>query len=144
MFAGLPGIGVGTLFYILAALLMPVTEIARLIRGTSSLARWRRIIVQWWYSAGVIMSVMLADRILLWIFADAAPKSMNPARWLHESLILRAPRSIMAAPITASLLLVVGVVLAVELTSLARRVTAPREPAQVESPLADSTLQPQP
>ena len=48
MFAGLPGIGVGTLFYVLTALWMPIPECVRLIKGTSSrgaLAAHRRAVL---------------------------------------------------------------------------------------------------
>ena len=40
MSAGLPGIGLGGLFFILSALLAPLVEIARTLRGTSSVSAW--------------------------------------------------------------------------------------------------------
>ena len=70
MFAGLPGIGVGTLFYVLTALWMPVHELARVFRGTSSAARWRRILLQWVYAFSIIGSIFIADRVMLAALGD--------------------------------------------------------------------------
>jgi hypothetical protein len=43
MAAGLPGTGIGGLFFILSAFFMLVVEIVRTVRGRSSLARWRLV-----------------------------------------------------------------------------------------------------
>jgi len=43
MIAGLPGVGIGGLFYLLCALLMPFVELGRTVTGRSSLAAWRRV-----------------------------------------------------------------------------------------------------
>ncbi len=43
MAAGLPGTGIGGLFFILSALFMIVVETERTVRGKSSLARWRLV-----------------------------------------------------------------------------------------------------
>ena len=48
MFAGLPGIGVGTLFYVLIAMWMPLRELPAIVQGRSSWARWR-VIGNTWY-----------------------------------------------------------------------------------------------
>ena len=118
MFAGLPGIGVGTLFYVLAALWMPVREIPRLLTGTSSVARWRVIGAQFCFALGIIASIALADRALSWMLGLESPTSLNPARLIHEGFAARAPQSILAAPITASLLLLAAVLLITELLRL--------------------------
>ncbi len=47
MVVGVPGTGIGGLFYLLAAALMPVREAWLLARGKSSWARWRFIGRQW-------------------------------------------------------------------------------------------------
>jgi hypothetical protein len=114
MFAGLPGIGVGTLFYVLIALLMPLWELVRVVRGTSSLARWRLIRRQFLFAVSIIISVMFAERVLMYILGQAGPESLNPARLLNRELMTRAPQSILAAPITASLLLLGAVVITAE------------------------------
>ena len=118
MFAGLPGIGVGTLFYVLAALWMPLRECPRLLRGTSSVARWRVIGVQFCFALSIIASIALADRALSWMLGSGSPTSINPARLINEGFAARAPQSILAAPIAASLLLLAGVLVATELLRL--------------------------
>src|SRR4029453_17623244 len=90
MFAGLPGIGVGTLFYVLMAVVMPLWEIPRVIQGTSSLARWRLIVRQLIYASGIIATVMFAERLLLWILGQSKVAPLSPAAFLHGELGARA------------------------------------------------------
>jgi hypothetical protein len=118
MFAGLPGIGVGTLFYIIMALCMPVLEIRHLVRGTSSVARWLQIAKQWCFSAGIILCIIIAERVLMVVFNGDSPRSLSPARLLNRELSSHAPQSILAAPITASLLLLAAVLLVIEIMRL--------------------------
>jgi hypothetical protein len=104
MFAGLPGIGVGTLFYVLP----------RVFAGKSSLAQWQLIARQLFYATGIVATVVFAERLLLWIFGQSKVAPFSPAAFLHEELGVRAGDSLLAAPITASLLLLAGVLLFVE------------------------------
>ena len=141
MFAGLPGIGVGTLFYILAALWMPFHELGRVVRGTSSAARWRRIAVQWGYAFSIMASIFFADRVMLLLLGEYTPGSVGPAHLLHGELGARAPQSVLAAPMTASLILLAVVLVAVELFRLrqhiidrrGRRVEVEQAPALSQS-----------
>ena len=114
MFAGLPGIGVGTLFYVLIGLWMPLRELPRVVRGTSSVDRWRLILKQLMFSISIIFSIMLAEAVLMWVLGQSGPGSLNPARLLNNQLSGQAPQSILAAPITASLLLLGFVLVVVE------------------------------
>lgn len=123
MFAGLPGIGVGTLFYILTALWMPFPEFVRLARGTSSAARWRLITVQLCFALSIVASIALAERVLLWILGAQAPPSLNPARLLHEGFSALSPATMLAAPMTASVLLLVAVLFSVEVVRIAYRLS---------------------
>jgi hypothetical protein len=115
MFAGLPGIGVGTLFYVLLAFAMPFTEIIRVVRGQSSIARWLRIVRQMLHAVSIILSIMVAERLLLVLLGQASPASLHPASLLNRGLSNHAPHSIFAAPMTASLLILGGVLVAVEI-----------------------------
>jgi hypothetical protein len=54
MFAGLPGTGVGGMFYLLLSLWMPFHEFIRLCQGRSSAARWKMIARHWCLFAAVI------------------------------------------------------------------------------------------
>lgn len=118
MFAGLPGFGVGTLFYIVVAFWMPFRELARVVQGTSSLARWRLILQQLFYASGIVVTIMIAERVLMWALGQSGPQPLSPALILSGQLDTRAPGSLLAAPITASLLLLGGVLLSVELLRL--------------------------
>jgi hypothetical protein len=115
MFAGLPGIGVGTLFYVLIALWMPFREIAFVIQRRSSWARWRLIGTQLVFAAGIIVSVAVADRLLLWMLGGGGARGVGPARWISETVGATAPDSALAAPIAASLILLAAVLLTVQI-----------------------------
>jgi hypothetical protein len=97
---------------------MPVHELPRVVRGTSSVARWRRISLQWVYAFSIILSIAIADRVMLLILGGYTPGSIGPAHLLLGELGARAPHSFWAAPMTASLILLVAVLVAVELFRL--------------------------
>jgi hypothetical protein len=147
MFAGLPGIGVGTLFYVLMAFWMPVRELPRVIQGTSSLATWKIIVRQIFYAVSIIVTVMFAERVLLAVLGVSSVKPFSPATWLHSELGTHATGSILAAPIMASVLLLATVLIFVELlrvvtASLAGRERKPQPelgPTLQESALESST-----
>lgn len=124
MFAGLPGIGVGTLFYVLMAVWMPFREMPRVFAGKSSLAQWQLIARQLFYAAGIVATVMFAERLLLWILGQSKVAPFSPAAFLHEELGVRAGDSLLAAPITASLMLLAGVLLFVEVLRVIVKHTA--------------------
>ena len=132
MFAGLPGIGVGTLFYVLLALWMPLRELPRVFQGKSSLAAWRLIVRQLFYATGIVATVMFAEKVMLWLLADPTIKPLSPATWMHSELGVRASGSFLAAPIAASLVLLAGVLLSVELLRLFHR----GRPIEPEHPVA--------
>lgn len=129
MFAGLPGIGVGTLFYVLTALWMPLRECPRLLSGQSSWRRWRVIGVQCFFALSIVASVALAERAILWVLGDAAPGSVGPARLVSDGLAARSVGSILAAPVAASLLLLGAVLALVELLRILKA-PARRRPAR--------------
>ena len=55
--AGLPGTGVGGLFYIVLALWMPVAELNATLRGRSSRARWRQVGAQFAMACAMVLVV---------------------------------------------------------------------------------------
>jgi hypothetical protein len=127
MFAGLPGIGVGTLFYIVMALAMPIVEIRHVLHGTSSLARWRQIARQWCFAFSIIASIVIGERVLMVIFAGDNPRSLSPARLLNQQLSAHAPQSVLAAPIMASLLLLAAVLVIIEIMRIVDGVRRQRQ-----------------
>ena len=65
MSAGLPGLGLGGLFFVLSALLAPVVELGRTARGRSSAGAWRQVGRQFAIAIVMIVAVELALRGLL-------------------------------------------------------------------------------
>lgn len=55
--AGLPGTGLGGLFYLLLAFWMPLAELPRTLRGESSRERWRRIGTQVALAGGIVAAL---------------------------------------------------------------------------------------
>ena len=67
MVAGLPGTGIGGIFYLLSAVCMPTREIPRLIRGKSSFRRWKLIMKQWGLSSGIMIGFWITGCVLAMI-----------------------------------------------------------------------------
>ncbi len=65
MSAGLPGLGLGGLFFVISALLAPLFELQRMARGQSSAAAWRQVGRQFAIAVSMIVAVDLALRALL-------------------------------------------------------------------------------
>jgi hypothetical protein len=147
MFAGLPGIGVGTLFYVLMAFWMPVRELPRVFQGTSSVTTWKIILRQMFYAVSIIVTVMFAERVLMAVLGVSSVKPFSPATWLHSELGTHASGSILAAPIMASVLLLATVLIVVELLRVVTNALSEREqkpqpelsPSLQESVLESST-----
>ncbi|MBI3321277.1 MAG: hypothetical protein HYZ91_03300 [Candidatus Omnitrophica bacterium] len=64
MNVGLPGTGLGGLFYLLTALLMPLLELAQTIRGRSNAGRWRRVATQCALAIGILAGLGVAGLAL--------------------------------------------------------------------------------
>jgi len=65
--AGLPGTGIGGLFFILSAFFMVIVELQRTIRGRSSLARWRIVARH----AGIAAAMVAAITAVVWLLHQA-------------------------------------------------------------------------
>jgi len=72
MNAGLPGTGIGGVFYLMSALLMPLFELIQTLRGRSSWSRWALLIKQLAMAAGIIGG-MWALGVLLGLLLEARP-----------------------------------------------------------------------
>ena len=66
MTAGLPGTGIGSLFYVLLTVWMPFRELFALAQGRSSWKRWGFIGWQWAMLAAIIVSVFYFWELLYW------------------------------------------------------------------------------
>jgi hypothetical protein len=65
MSAGLPGLGLGGLFFILSALVAPAFELVRMARGRSSRERRLRIARQFALAVAMVIAIDLSLRALL-------------------------------------------------------------------------------
>ena len=130
--------GVGTLFYVLIALCMPVYELVRLARGESSAARWRVVAVQFSYAIGIIVSITLAGEVLALILGSLSPGSIGVADLINSAFRKGAPGSVWSWPIVASLLLLVGILCTIEALRWIVTVAERRESDDVPTPAAFS------
>ena len=64
MSAGLPGLGLGGLFFIFSALLAPVPELWKTLRGRSGLAAWRVIGRQFAQAVAMVAAIDLTIRLV--------------------------------------------------------------------------------
>lgn len=71
--AGLPGTGLGGLFYILLALWMPLAELYRTARGRSSPARWRQVATQFALACGIVAALVAAAAGYLQVIDEPSP-----------------------------------------------------------------------
>ncbi len=69
MTAGIPGVGLGGLFFVISALLMVVVELYLTARGRSSVARWRFVGRQ----AAMALGIVFATVAALWLLDLALP-----------------------------------------------------------------------
>jgi hypothetical protein len=92
--AGLPGTGLGGLFYILLALAMPVVEVYRTLRGRSSADRWREVGTQFALACGII--AMMAGTVVAYLKVADAPSPFG----LHGTDLALAPVVLAAALLT--------------------------------------------
>lgn len=65
MSAGLPGLGLGGLFFVISALLAPLFELRRVLQGRSSTEAWRQVGRQFAIAVAMIVAVDLTLRGLL-------------------------------------------------------------------------------
>ncbi len=70
MVAGVPGTGIGGIFYLLSALLMPFIELIKTFAGKSSKKRWKLVSKQMFLACGMLVGFWLTG----WILGMILPK----------------------------------------------------------------------
>jgi hypothetical protein len=83
MNVGLPGTGLGSLFYLCLVLYMPIRELYFMARGKSSAARWKMVGFQW-IIFSLILLVMWLEAVL---FTGAITWLKTTDTWLGRWLI---------------------------------------------------------
>ena len=79
MNVGLPGTGIGGLFYLLTALLMPVVELTLTLRGRSSVTRWQIVLRQVTLALGVLRGLWATAWCLKHLLPHRALLSLKTA-----------------------------------------------------------------
>jgi hypothetical protein len=90
MSAGLPGLGLGGLFFIFSALLAPFPELWRTLRGRSNLASWRTICRQLAQALAMVAAIDLTLRLTYVVLSVAGagnPPAADEATVLPLNLI---------------------------------------------------------
>src|SRR5437773_743978 len=72
MVAGIPGTGIGGMFYLLSVFFMPFREMAKLMRGKSNLRRWKFIMMQLGLASGIIGGFWITGWILSMVIPTKA------------------------------------------------------------------------
>lgn len=85
MNVGLPGIGIGAIFYLILILAMPIRELWMRLRRFSSAGGWTFIGRQWAMSAAMIALIWMESHWLIaWIRAETEhPSGGALAGWHH-------------------------------------------------------------
>jgi hypothetical protein len=81
MVAGIPGTGIGGLFYLLSVLFMPFREVTKLVRGKSNLKRWKFIVMQFGLASGIIVGFWITGLILAYLIPEKAHLFMKQTAW---------------------------------------------------------------
>lgn len=88
--AGLPGTGLGGLFYILLALLMPLVQLYRVARGRSHPGQWRQVAQQFLLSCGVLASLALTTVFYRQVLGGPNPFGVSGTAVLLGPVVLAA------------------------------------------------------
>lgn len=73
MTAGLPGVGIGGIFYLLCALAMPFVELANTLRGRTSKKRWGVVAKQFLMLCSIIAGFWITGLFLAAILRKIVP-----------------------------------------------------------------------
>jgi len=115
--AGIPGTGIGGLYYVFLALWLPFRELGLTLRGRSDRARWRTIAlrssVAWGILAALWGEAWLLKRSLIWI-AWHTPSGT----WWHRMTIGASPSLIAVAATWVGMAILGGVVLTTHILRL--------------------------
>lgn len=134
MSAGLPGVGLSGVFFILSALLMVPLEIRRTIRGQSSVARWVTVLRNLAIALAMIVCVELAYavmRLAVGLFVPHGGDGGDRSRTANAFHMLPVAPSLATVGIIAFLLLAAKLA---QLLSRSRRSRVVRKAAEAAAP----------
>jgi hypothetical protein len=133
MTAGLPGVGLSGIFFIVSALLMVPLEIAHTIRGRSSLARWLCVLRH----LAIAISMIVALE-LMYAALRLGINELEATLGSHTTSAHRGIRLLPFAPVVATLALIACLLLIAKTAELRARRPKPRSaharPRSVSAP----------
>lgn len=88
--AGLPGTGIGGLFYILLALSMPFVEASRALRSRSGPRRWQQVFTQFTLACGILATVAATVTAYLRLVDAPSPFGVTGTALLVAPVVLAA------------------------------------------------------
>lgn len=118
MVAGLPGTGIGGLFYILLVLQMPFRECWMTVTGRGSLVRWRDVGRHVALAASIVGALWIEAMVLIWILARV--KSQVAGSWL-ESKIVSATAAVPPGIGWSPVVLLTGIIILVHILRVMNR-----------------------
>lgn len=127
MTAGLPGVGIGGVFYLLSALLMPVRSLVATLRGRADEARWPLALRQAALAGGILGMLWLTGWTLGWIIVHLVPDVMRP-------LAGGSPGQVRSVVRTSALALSLGTLAAVLALVQLLRIVLPVKPTERNRP----------
>jgi hypothetical protein len=122
MTAGLPGVGIGGIFYLASAIMMPMRSLVATVTGRAHEARWRVALQQAGIAAGILVVLWATGLALGWIITTAFPHA-----WITGTAGV-APAHVRNVVRTSALLLSFGTLAAVLSFVQLLRVTLPVRP----------------
>jgi len=120
MFAGLPGTGVGGIFYLMLSIWMPFNELIRMFRGEkTSLERWAFIGRHWALFSAVIAMIWGQTALMRWLIPASDQAAMKAGgRQVPMSDVLGTQTGSMM--LSSAVMALTGLVVIVALVHLAR------------------------
>ncbi len=115
MTAGIPGSGIGGVFYVIGALLLPFRTLVQQLRGEP--VKWVPVLRQFSLALGILAGLWFAGTVLGLILAPVLPAASGHATATRHENLFRI------VSVYASFGTLAGVLLAVQ---VARLVTAPK------------------
>jgi hypothetical protein len=122
MTAGLPGVGIGGIFYLASAIMMPARSLVATVTGRAHEARWRVALQQASIAAGILAALWATGLALGWLIATAFPHA------LVTSAAATAPAHVRNVVRVGALLLSVGTLVAVLAFVQVLRIVLPVRP----------------
>jgi hypothetical protein len=128
MTVGLPGVGIGGIFYLASALLMPVRSLVAVVRGRAHEARWPTALRQAALAGGILGALWLTGLVLGWVIAHLMPEA---SRIIAGGRSASEVRSVVR---TSALALSLGTLAAVLALVQLLRVVLPARPTERNRP----------